>query len=395
MTGFIAGLALKNLLRNRRRNAITSVAVVWGVALMILGFGFVDGLDENMVRSQIDTMSGHVIVRPPAYPEVGLSAPVDVLEAVPDELSSALGGHTHTERLRFDVRLVAGADAVRAIGIGLAETDEDVFPRDGFHIDGDWSGVVLGARLARLLDVQVGTPVALQVRTTGGALNALRFPVSGVLSSGNPAIDNYAVLLPMDTAIDLVQAPGPSEIALRLPLRSQSDAVAASLPGGWQVQTYLQEAEGLLEINEVRRKALAFMVLMIMAIAATGIANTVIMATYERTREIGTLAAMGMTPAQIRVLFLVEGASMGLVAGIVGAVFGGAVNGWFATHGIDLTSIAESGTAVAFDTTLYTAFSWGPLVGGVAFGTGVAALASLYPANWAARLDPAAAVRAD
>ena len=68
MNAFIAGLALKNLLRNRRRNAITSVAVVWGVALMILGFGFVDGLDENMVRSQIDTMSGHVIVRPPGYP---------------------------------------------------------------------------------------------------------------------------------------------------------------------------------------------------------------------------------------------------------------------------------------------------------------------------------------
>ena len=395
MTAFIAQLALKNLLRNRRRNVITSVAVVWGVALMILGFGFVDGLDENMIRSQIDTMSGHVIVRPPDYPEVGLSAPVDVLEEVPQELAAALEDHTHTERLRFDVRLVAGADSVRAIGIGLDERDEQVFPRDGFELEGDWSGVVLGARLARLLDVQVGTPVALQVRTTAGALNALRFPVSGILSSGNPAIDNYAVLVSMDTALSLVQAPGPSEIAIRLPLRAQAQGVADSLPGGWQVETYLDEAADLLEINQVRRRAIGFLVFMIMAIAATGIANTVIMATYERTREIGTLAAMGMTASQIRVLFLVEGASMGLVAGVLGAIFGGLVNGYFATTGIDLSGIAESGTAVAFDTTLYTAFSWGPLFGGVAFGTVVAALASLYPANWAARLDPAAAVRAD
>lgn len=393
---FLAQLALKNLLRNRRRNVITSVAVVWGVALMILGFGFVDGLDENVIRSQIDTQSGHVLLHPPEYPEAGFAAPVDVLEPVPEELSAALAEYTSTERLRFDVRLVSGPESVRAIGVGVdPETDAVVFPRDDFELDGSWDGLVLGARLARLVGARPGTPVVLQVRTTAGAINALSFEVAGVVKTRNPAIDNYAVLLPLDTAMQLVQAPGPSDIAIRLEGREDADRVADSLDHGWQTLTYLEGAKDLLEINTVRRKAIGFLVFMIMAIAATGIANTVIMATYERTREIGTLAALGMKPAQIRTLFLVEGGTMGLVAGCIGAAFGGAVNAWFASVGIDFSGLGETGTALAFDTTLYTAFSWGPVLAGVAFGTLTASLASLYPANWAAQLDPATAVRAD
>ncbi|HJN75536.1 MAG TPA: FtsX-like permease family protein [Myxococcota bacterium] len=393
---FLAQLALKNLLRNRRRNVITSVAVVWGVALMILGFGVVDGLDENVIRSQINTQSGHVLLRPPEYPETGLTAPVDVLEPVPDELGEALVAYTSTERLRFDVRLVAGAESVRAIGVGLdPTTDEAVFPRDGFQLDGSWDGVVLGARLARLVGASPGTPVVLQVRTSAGAINALSFEVAGVVKTRNPAIDNYAVLLPLDTAMELVQAPGPSDIAIRLETRDDASAVATELGSTWQSETYLQGAEDLLEINRVRRKAIGFLVFMIMAIAATGIANTVIMATYERTREIGTLAALGMRPGDIRRLFLIEGGTMGLVAGCLGGVVGGSINAYWASVGLDFSALGESGTALAFDTTLYTAFSWGPVAAGVLFGTVVAALASLYPANWAARLDPAEAVRAD
>jgi putative ABC transport system permease protein len=274
-------------------------------------------------------------------------------------------------------------------------TDEAVFPRDGFELDGSWDGLVLGARLARLVGASPGTPVVLQVRTSAGAINALSFEVAGVVKTRNPAIDNYAVLLPLDTAMELVQAPGPSDIAIRLDHRDEAGAVAKELGSTWQSETYLEGAGDLLEINRVRRKAIGFLVFMIMAIAATGIANTVIMATYERTREIGTLAALGMRPGDIRRLFLIEGGTMGLVAGCLGGVVGGAINAYWASVGLDFSALGESGTALAFDTTLYTAFRWGPVAAGVLFGTVVAAVASLYPANWAARLDPAEAVRAD
>ena len=63
--GLLLRLGLLNLGRNPKRSALTAVAVVAGVALMILGFGFVDGFDENILRTQINTQSGHVMLRAP------------------------------------------------------------------------------------------------------------------------------------------------------------------------------------------------------------------------------------------------------------------------------------------------------------------------------------------
>jgi putative ABC transport system permease protein len=399
MTGFLVGLALKNLFRNVRRNVISGVAVIWGVALMILGYGFIDGLDENILRTEIDTLSGHVMLRPQGYPEASLSAPVDGLEAVPPELLASLQDYTWTQRLRFDVRLVSGPESIRALGVGF-EPDRDplVFPRNGYELKGEWpdqAGLVVGSRLARLLEVGPGDPVVLQVRTAAGSINALSFSVTGVVTSHNPAIDNYVVLLPLEQAMALVQAPGPSEIALRLPRRSQANQVAAQLDGAWASRTYMDAARDMIALNVARRKALGFLVLMIMAIAATGIANTVIMATYERVREVGALAAMGMTPNQVRTMFLLEGGALGLLAGTLGALLGAGANYYFSTAGVSLDALAESGSAVTFSTTLYSSFRWAPIAGGLAFGALVASLASIYPANHAANLDPAEAVRAD
>ena len=95
-----------------------------------------------------------------------------------------------------------------------------------------------------------------------------------------------------------------------------------SLPEGWTAQSYTVPTEDLLEINKVREKALKLMIFVILAIAATGIANTIIMSVYERVREVGTLAAMGMPPHMIRALFVIEGAIMGFWAALLGAGLG-------------------------------------------------------------------------
>jgi putative ABC transport system permease protein len=221
----------------------------------------------------------------------------------------------------------------------------------------------------------------------------------GIVNGHNPAVDNFAVFLPMEEAQKLVLAQGPSQISLRLEVRAQSDEVAdslrAGLPEGWTVQSYTVMAADLLEINKIREKALRLMIFVILAIAATGIANTVIMSVYERIREVGTLAAMGMQPAWIRALFLIEGAIMGLVAALVGAGIGATVNHYFATVGFDVGNLPDASSRVPFSTTIYTSFSTPMVFLAIVFGVAVSVLASLWPAHFAAGLDPATAVRED
>jgi putative ABC transport system permease protein len=151
----------------------------------------------------------------------------------------------------------------------------------------------------------------------------------------------------------------------------------------------------LLQINKLREKALRLMIFVILAIAATGIANTVIMSVYERIREVGTLAAMGMQPAKIRRLFLIEGAIMGFVASLVGAGIGAKLNHHLSTVGFDVGNLPESSSQVPFSTTIYTSFSWTMVLLAIVFGVSVALLASLWPARVAAGLEPATAVRED
>jgi putative ABC transport system permease protein len=398
---WILALAARNLRRNLRRTAITGVAVVAGVTLLIMGRALVDGLDENVIRAQIDTVGGHFTLTPPGYDVDDLAAPVDELQPVPDTLLAKLGDQVWTPRLRFDARLIYRADALPVRGIGFVpETDVAVFPRDGFGLSGRFpgpghSGVVLGHGLAAVIEVGLGDRVTLQTRTAKGAQNAMDYPVLGIVRAGNPVVDNFTVFLTFDAAQALVQAPGPSHLSVRLPRRSETSAVAASLAGQWPATTYLEEAEDILAINRIRRNALSMLVLAVLGIAAIGIANTIIMSVYERVREIGTLAAMGMAPRAIGTLFLFEGALLGGGAAMVGAVVGAGISWRLSTVGLDLGALPEAGSRIAMSTVLYTSFDLATVLGAGAFGVVVTVLASVFPAAHAVRINPADAVRAD
>ncbi len=138
----------------------------------------------------------------------------------------------------------------------------------------------------------------------------------------------------------------------------------------------------------------------LMAISATGIANTVLMATYERVREIGTLQALGMTRRSLIALFVTEGLVLGVLGSALGAGIGAATVHHFSVQGIDLSTLIAKASEhggyenVSFSTMLYLDWSVTTALFSFAFGLVVALLASLYPAVFASRLSPADSVRA-
>ena len=271
---WLVALALKNLRRNLRRTVISSTAVVAGVALTIVGYGLIGGLDEGIIRAQIDSQSSHVSIRPPGIEHTGVTHPVDRLQPVPEKVTALLQGQLHTERIHFDARIIAGSDSVQGMGVGFdVSRDPLVFLRESQDLHGQWieestmPGLVLGKGIARMLNVDVGMRVTLETRTASGSINAMSWPVVGVVHAHNPAVDNYAVFLAMEEAQKLVAAKGPSQIAIRLEKRSGSDELArklnTELPDGWTAQSYTVPTEDLLEINKVREKALKLMIFVI------------------------------------------------------------------------------------------------------------------------------------
>jgi ABC-type antimicrobial peptide transport system permease subunit len=123
-------------------------------------------------------------------------------------------------------------------------------------------------------------------------------------------------------------------------------------------------------------------------VASIGIANTMIMAVYERTREIGIMKAVGAAPGQIRTLFVVEASLIGLLGGIIGTILGwllGKLLNWLILVILRWQQMDVRGT--------FFVVSWWLVVGALAFAALVGLLAGLYPAARAARLAPLDALR--
>lgn len=402
-------LALRNLVRMPRRSVLTGLAVVAGVGVFILGDGFVSGLSENIIVAAIDGTVGHVQVRPKDYPTQPGQHPVDELVQLTPEARQLLDREAvaWTERLIFSPLAASGSDSLRVTAIGFdPERDVNVFPRELWKVQGalpkpDQPEVAVSPRVARLLKLEPGARLVLQVRTHQGAINALEVTVSGLMLTGNAAIDTLGILVPQRLARTLVSTDLPSHVAVKLRRRADSEPFAAKLrtvlgPAAEAV-TWQQETAELLQLQEVRRRALDMVMFILMALAAFGIANTVLMAAHERIREIGTLRSMGMTEAGVLGLFLAEGSLIGLIGSLLGVLWGGALVTHWSRHPIDLGEALEKGSqgGISLSALLYARVDFGVMAASAAVGIAVAMVASLYPARVAARMVPAEAVRAE
>ncbi len=151
----------------------------------------------------------------------------------------------------------------------------------------------------------------------------------------------------------------------------------------------MQERIGFLDtIFFVMQTGLSVFGFIALVVAGLGIANTLLMATYERRREIGLLKALGMTSAGVRTMFALEATIMGLLGGAIGLAVA-------YTLGKLGNMLAQYTFASAWEGLALFAFPWWLFLGIMVFSAVVGLLAGLYPAVKASRLDPIAALRSE
>ncbi len=404
---FTLRLAVKNVLRKAWRSLITAVPVLVGVMMTILGWGLIDGIDNAVVNGQIKSDSGHFRVMAQGYLETEEEAELDLLiedlEAAGELLAAAGEARLHP-RLTFTAELSDGRNGLVARGVGVEPESyfadfELPFERELEGGDAEATPIWVGASLAADFDVEPGDVLTVLARTRYGSYTAVDTSVRGLIRSQNPAVDNLAFFIPLAAARELLDAGGAAtEIVGVLPRR----ALAVDLPArlgpqlaahGLEIQTWRQRAEPMLRINRIRRKVLGVIVAVIILVAATSIMNTVVMAAFERVREIGALRALGMQIEGVVALFLGEA----LIIGLTGAAAGCAL-GVAAVHqlrdGLDFSAAAASGgVATSMSSVLYFELEPSHVAVAFAIGLGMTLLAALYPSIRFSRLPPVEAMR--
>jgi ABC-type lipoprotein release transport system permease subunit len=400
-------IAYRDLRRNRRRSILTMIAVALGIALLVTLSGLVEGEIAGALENSIRLQTGHLQVREESYDEDKVSLKWE------DLLTNAQGLATQVQSLP-DVR--AATPMLWASGI-LGTHDETVGVRV-FGIDpfseahapiqeslvagqflapDDRSGILMGQQLAKSLALTEGSQVTLLVNTADEQPDEASFTIRGLYNTGVPSYDESTIFLPLAKAQAFTRTEGrASAILVLLHRQEDADAVAATLRAPQlEVLTWRDLNQLFLSTIEVSMSFMYLMYLIVLAIVAVVIANTLLMSVFERTREMGILAALGMKGRQILTMFLLEAGMLG-VAGIVLGIFLGSLGVlYLATVGLDVgVEAGVSSTAFALSSTIYARFAPSAVAGLTIAGLVITLLASLYPAWFAARMEPIEALRA-
>jgi len=413
--GKILHLALKNLLRYKRRTLMTGLLIAVGVVAVIVFVGLSGSFKRAVVGQITDSMLGHLQVHRKGYMASVDNLPLDRMMAPQafQKLSGILertnGVAAVSPRIKFGAMLsnYAQTTNVRLSGVD-PEKEQAVVPLLASRIKGTGDKkpilkqgeVLLPELLAKGMAVKTGDTVVLVANNKDGSVNGITVKVAGMVESlmGPGGRDGYLHLA--DAAVLLrMESPEISEVAVRVGDFDRLAEVAQRLRSAlepitnkqnqpmFELHTWNQLSPFYNVMRMIDVMTLGIKVILI-AVVLISVLNVMMMSVYERVREIGTLAAMGTRPGRIMALFVAEGFCLGLVSAIAGAVIGlGAL--WV----LNLTGVevafggANQVFALAPSVAPWEVFSACFIV------LGVSVLASLQPAAKAARLEPVEALR--
>ncbi len=409
-------LGWRNLWRNSRRSLITISAVGCGYAILIVLIGLTVGMAGQMLKNGTGLLMGDLQLHHSDYlPERSL------YDTIGSDSSSELEEVLHQLSLYPQL---AGRSP-RVYGFGLLSTGENsagvrlmgVDPQVESGVSSFLSGLqagalddsverslLLGDVLARELEASIGSQVAIVTQAADGSLGNDLFQVSGILHTGLSYLDrSLAVLYLKDLQELLALSPDEvHEIAVRIGDPMAADAFAAQLnasenwPANTVAQSWGELAPQLRDYVSLAQGMYGFIILLIGLFTATGVLNTMMMAVFERSREIGLVSALGMSPLIIVSSILLESLFLGVLGLIGGFGLGAWGMSYLTTQGLDLSrwmgELSMLGTRM--DPVLKASWGWDYVLWS-ALGLLVATLlAALFPAVKAARLNPVEALSA-
>lgn len=329
--------ALRNVFRQRARSAATLAAISLGVAGLILAGGFVQDIFVQLGEAVIHSQSGHIQIVRQGYREGRTRSPETYLIEQPDRLKQVLveqpGVKLALSRLGFTGVINNGKRDLGIIGEGVEPAAEGKLGTYLQYIegralsDGDRDGIVLGQGVAKSLGLKTGDRVSLVISLAQGAVNALDFEVVGVFQSFSKDFDARAVRIPLTAARNLMDNASAHLLVVLLDRTEDTDQVLASLrkklgSDGYELASWRELSDFYDKTLQLYDRQFGVLRLIILLMVLLSVANSVNMTLFERTREFGTLLALGDRPGRVFQLIMTESMLLGLFGAGLGVSLG-------------------------------------------------------------------------
>ena len=406
-------LAARNLLRYRRRTLLTALLITLGVAALLLFVAAAGSFKQTMVGSITDSMLGHFQIHRKGYTAsidnlpLNMSLPPKAVSKIEAALKAEPSIVAYSKRVKLGAMFSNFTEntSIRLNGIDAAAEDATVPALRERISEGEKTGalvepgkVLIPALIAKGMKVKVGDPVVLVVTNASGSINGKNFIVGGVLDAvtGPGGRDGY---IDIRDARELLRMEGDEvmEIAVRLKSIDALSVVQKHLAGPldeirnkedkpvtelhlWSQLSPFANIVAMIDMMTL------FIRIMMVAIVLVSVMNVMLMAVYERIREIGTLAAIGTQPGKLMAIFLSEGLLLGLAGATAGIAISYAVVGLMNVWPMAFSFGREQ-------IVLHPTLGLAEVLGVLGLSVIVSGLASLQPAWRAARMDPIQALR--
>ena len=329
--------AWKNVMRNRRRSLTAMLITALGTAAVLASGGFAlytyESLEEMTARD-----TGHVVVAHArgfeGDEDVPLQHGLADAAALAEKFAALPEVRAVAPRVQFSGLISNGDKSLVFVGSG-------VVPEIDFRLRGPQMTftagqppatnapapeVVIGNELAQMMKAKVGSSLTLLATTTEGNLNAVDVVISGIASVGVPDIDKRLVLADLASVQKLLLSDKVGTLAIYLKEAADTEAVAArvrEMQPGLAVKTWRDLAVFYTAVRALYNRIFGILGVIMICIVLFAMSNTLGMAVVERTREIGTLRAIGTLPSEIVRNFVLEGMVIGGMGATVGMLLAG------------------------------------------------------------------------
>ena len=327
-------LACRNTLRHRRRSVVAVSITLIGTAAILLASGFALYTYEALAQSAARN-SGHLILATPKMFSDEESVSMEFGLEHPQEITGRLMADRDVRavlpQVDFGGLLSNGDKSVVMFGVGVDPDSEfrvkgpflKIVSGDVLSSEAEQPGALVGEGLARSLHLQVGSGVTALSTTSEGSMNAIDLVVEGIFSTGVPDVDRRLVYIDLKEAQQMLKTDRVSRIGVFLGhMEDTPDAqtrVMSAFPN-LAVRTWQDEAFFYTSVRDLYNRIFGMLGAVIGVIVVFVVTNAMAMAIIERTREMGTLRALGTSSGQLTRGLALEGLMLGGVGAALGAL---------------------------------------------------------------------------
>jgi ABC-type lipoprotein release transport system permease subunit len=397
-------MAWRNMWRNWRRTLIATIAIVLGLILLIFMDALMRGSDQAIFGNAVRLYGGNVQIHAPGFRDRASRLPliplddadtvVKIVRAQPEVVAVSkrisTGGMVGSGEGAYPVSITAIEPESEA---PVSLVAENVI-QGRFLTGDDGDNILIGQEMANLLNVGVGDRIVLLGKRKDGSMRQRSMTVVGIFSLGMGDAEKGLVYINLPTAQTLYNLRDQeTEVTISLAQVGQESALIASLQpdlSNYEVDSFDTLRPEIRELLAQKSAFIAVIGFIVLLMAGIGILNLMLMAVYERTREMGVLAALGMKGRGLMGLFLLEGMFIGVIGAVIGCTLSWLLVVAVGEVGIDYSMAQGTGDITALiGNRLYPSI---PVTNVAFYGIAVvfiAALASLIPARQASRNEPA------